>query len=147
MILKTFKILRNSKGIGCIKNGSQAEIWEMEPTRYRKVLHGTILENDLMRKVLLFLLNKIPGRNSTCLKCKVSMNSEHFVQCNKKLWKETQIACSKSKHASLETIRNAPQDGNLISKLIASALKHTCFGEMKSFLTRIAIGIQESARL
>ncbi len=147
MILEAFKVQRNAKDSGVIKVSNQAEIWIRDPAKYRKVLHGTTLEDDLMQKILLFLLNKIPGRKSTWLKCKVSMNSEHFVQCNKKLWRETQIACSKSKHASLETIRNASQDGNLIYKLIASALKHTCFGEMKSFVTRIATGIQESAKL
>ena len=146
MILEAFKADRSTKVIKQIKKGNQAEIWNLPQAKYQKVLKGTMLDNDMMRSIILFFLNKIPGRNTTCLKCKVNMTSQHFVLRNKNIWKETQILCSRSKYTALEHIRNAPLDENLISKLIASAMNHFCFWEMKSFLTGIAIGIQKSAK-
>jgi hypothetical protein len=116
----------------------------------QKVLQGTIIEHELMRSIFKFILNKIPGRNASCLKCKVDMTLDHFVECKKKIWKEIQIHCSISKsgcNEKKEETRNLPQKGNLISKLLAVALTQDCWTDKRSYLRKIATGIQESVKL
>lgn len=149
-ILKQFKADRMKETLQETNMSFQEDLWAVSLKVVQKVLQGTIIEHGKMRSIILFCLNKIPGRNASCLKCKVEMNLDHFVECKKKIWKEIQIHCSISKfgcNEEKEETRHLPQNGNLISKLLAVALTQNCWTDMRSYLGRIATGIQESVKL
>jgi hypothetical protein len=150
IVLKQFKAQRMKEILQETNKSFQEDLWAVSLEVVQKVLQSTIIEQGKLRSIILFCLNKIPGRNVSCLKCKVNMNLDHFVECKKKIWKEIQIQCSISKFScneKKEETRNLPQNGNLISKLLAVALTQNCWTDMKSYLGKIATGIQESAKI
>jgi hypothetical protein len=68
-----------------INKSFQKDLWAVSLEDFQKVLQGTIIEYKKLRSIILFCLNKIPGRNASCLKCKVDMNLDHFLECKKKI--------------------------------------------------------------
>lgn len=69
--------------ISIIKN---SEISSSSSQKIFNLLNDGMIDRKSQRIAILFLLNKIPGKPSKCLRCNENVTKEHIFTCNTKIW-------------------------------------------------------------
>ncbi len=148
--IQSFKRRKSEATLAEVREKDDTPIWRLGMNVLGRFFLKSRVEPLKMRLVLLYLLNKLPGRNAECVRCKVPMNKSHFVECNETIWKEIQKSCSSQKTKMPEndaTTMNIPRNGMLISSLLAQAIEGDNWYYCKNLVERIANGIQKSAKI
>ena len=63
-----------------------SELENTESKRLYKLVCGNTKHREELRIIMLYLLNKIPGKPISCGKCNEKVTKEHLIVCNKETW-------------------------------------------------------------